>query len=117
MHLAVGLLYARVYDFAIQNPNAGHGREGIYFARADDYKWKDLSKAVAQALYDIGKGHSPEPTVFTPEELEQRFGVSIPFVWIAVTVMRLVFSSSNAGLAATLDPQLDVRSPLAGTPS
>lgn len=73
----VGLLYARVYDAAVKNPNVGHGREGIYFARADDYVWKDLSKAVAQALYDIGKGHSPEPTVFTSEEIEQRFGVSI----------------------------------------
>jgi len=70
----LGLLYATVYDYAVQNPNAGHGREGIYFARSDEYMWKDLSKAVAQALYDIGKGHSPEPTEFTPEELEQRFG-------------------------------------------
>jgi hypothetical protein len=116
MYLSVGLLYARVYDFAVQNPNAGHGREGIYFARADDYRWKDLSKAVAQALYDVGKGHSPEPTTFTPEELE-KFGVSVLSVWIAVAVMRLVFSPSNAGLAATLDPRLDVRSSLAGTPS
>jgi nucleoside-diphosphate-sugar epimerase len=70
----LGLLYAKVYDVAVQNPDIGHGREGIYFARGDDYMWKDLSKAVAQALYDIGKGHSPEPTEFPPEELEQRFG-------------------------------------------
>ncbi|KAK2464545.1 hypothetical protein APHAL10511_003403 [Amanita phalloides] len=71
----LGLLYARVYDAAVNNPNAGHGREGFYFARADDYMWKDMSKAVAQALYDVGKGHSSEPTEFTPEELIEYFGV------------------------------------------
>ena len=77
MCLLVGLLYVRVYDTAVRSPDAGHGREGIYFARADEYTWKDLSKAVAQALYDVGKGHIPEPTMFTPEELEHRFGVSV----------------------------------------
>ena len=75
--------------------------------------WKDLSKAIAQALYDIGKGHSPEPTEFTPEELEQRFGVSILFA-STVAVMRLDSSSSPAGSAVTLDPPLNVRSPRAG---
>ncbi|KAF8727551.1 hypothetical protein AX14_007295 [Amanita brunnescens Koide BX004] len=47
--------------FRRPEPDASHGREGIYFARADDHRWKELSKAVAQALYDVGKGHSPEP--------------------------------------------------------
>jgi nucleoside-diphosphate-sugar epimerase len=76
----LGLLYAGVYDAAVENPNAGHGREGIYFVRADEYAWKDLSKAVAQALYDIGKGHSPEPTMFTPEEIGQRLGFDKRYV-------------------------------------
>ncbi|KAK2460901.1 hypothetical protein APHAL10511_007371 [Amanita phalloides] len=76
----LGLLYARVYDAAVSNPNAGHGREGIYFGRGDEYMWKDLSKAVAQALYEIGKGHSSEPTEFTPEEVEKTFGFVARFL-------------------------------------
>ncbi|KAF8623651.1 hypothetical protein AX17_007350 [Amanita inopinata Kibby_2008] len=70
----LGLLYTGVFDASIRNPDAGHGRDGIYFARADEYQWSDLSKAVAQALYDLGKGKSPEPTKFTQEELESYFG-------------------------------------------
>ncbi|KAI9439803.1 hypothetical protein H4582DRAFT_1812928, partial [Lactarius indigo] len=33
-----------------------------------EYKLYDLAKAYSQALYDLGKGKSPEPTTFTAEE-------------------------------------------------
>lgn len=31
----------------------------------------DVSKTIAQALFDIGKGKSPEPTTLTEEELKK----------------------------------------------
>ena len=64
-----------ILDAALTNPNTPHGREGYYFGASDEYRLYDLAKAYSQALYDIGKGKSPEPTPFTTEEAQKYFGV------------------------------------------
>lgn len=70
-------LYQVVLDAALSDPNTPHGREGYYFGASDEYRLYDLAKAYSQALYDLGKGKSPEPTPFTAEEAQKYFGVSI----------------------------------------
>jgi len=69
-------LYQVVLDAALTNPNTPHGREGYYFGASDEYRLYDLAKAYSQALYDLGKGKSPEPTPFTAEEAQKYFGGS-----------------------------------------
>lgn len=69
-------LYIDLYNAILANPDkVGHGREGIYFGENGELRFYDISKAVAQALVDAGKGKSPEPTPFTKEELHKYFGV------------------------------------------
>jgi hypothetical protein len=67
-------LYQVVLDAALSDPNTPHGREGYYFGASDEYRLYDLAKAYSQALYDLGKGKSPEPTPFTAEEAQKYFG-------------------------------------------
>ncbi|KAH7886781.1 hypothetical protein F5I97DRAFT_1049861 [Phlebopus sp. FC_14] len=62
-------LYMILYD-GILSGRAGHGREGLYFAAGDEHLMRDLYKTVAQALYELGKGKSPEPTPFLQEECD-----------------------------------------------
>ena len=70
-------MYRVILDAALSDPNTSHGHEGYYFGASDEYKLYDLAKAYSQALYDLGKGKSPEPTPFTAEEAQKYFGVSI----------------------------------------
>ncbi|PFH53090.1 hypothetical protein AMATHDRAFT_1517 [Amanita thiersii Skay4041] len=77
----LGLLYSAVFDRARKEPNVGRGREGIYFGRGDEYVWADLSKAVAQALFDLGKGRSPVPEKLNDEEATKMFGFVVR--WLA----------------------------------
>lgn len=65
-------LYIVVYENALSG-KAAHGREGLHFAENGEHKMYDVSKAVAQALYELGKGRSPEPEPFTDEDYN-RFG-------------------------------------------
>jgi nucleoside-diphosphate-sugar epimerase len=67
-------LYQIILDAALSDPNTPHGREGFYFGASDEYRLYDLAKAYSQALYDLGKGKSPDPTPFTAEEAQKYFG-------------------------------------------
>ncbi|KAH7928229.1 NAD(P)-binding protein [Leucogyrophana mollusca] len=74
----IASLYVVLFE-AITNPAAapapaGHGREGFYFGEGGEHKLYDVSKTIAQVLYDLGKGKSPEPTTFSEEELQKYFG-------------------------------------------
>ncbi|TFY71385.1 hypothetical protein EVG20_g1597 [Dentipellis fragilis] len=51
-----------------------HGREGYFFGENGEYPAIDLCRAIANALYELGKGKSPEPTPFTDEEAMKYFG-------------------------------------------
>ncbi|EGN98782.1 hypothetical protein SERLA73DRAFT_181420 [Serpula lacrymans var. lacrymans S7.3] len=65
----IASLYIVLYE-AILAGKAGHGREGLYFGENGEHLLYDVSKAVAEALYELGKGRSPEPTMVTEEELK-----------------------------------------------
>ncbi|KAH9047393.1 hypothetical protein EDB84DRAFT_1461671 [Lactarius hengduanensis] len=67
-------LYQIILDAALSDPNTPHGRDGYYFGASDEYRLYDLAKAYSRALYDLGKGKSPEPTPFTAEEAQKYFG-------------------------------------------
>ncbi|KAH8990310.1 hypothetical protein EDB92DRAFT_1999227 [Lactarius akahatsu] len=67
-------LYQIILDAALSDPNTPHGRDGYYFGASDEYRLYDLAKAYSRALYDLGKGKSPEPTPFTAEEAHKYFG-------------------------------------------
>ncbi|KAI6104126.1 hypothetical protein F5141DRAFT_1216679 [Pisolithus sp. B1] len=62
-------LFVVVYENALSG-RAAHGREGFYFGENGEHKVYDVSKAIAQALYELGKGRSPEPEPFTQEDYE-----------------------------------------------
>ncbi|EIW84049.1 NAD(P)-binding protein [Coniophora puteana RWD-64-598 SS2] len=69
-------LYGKVYDAILAGQDIGHGREGFYFGENGHYSWYDLSKAVSQALAEVGRSDKPEPTPFTKEEREK-----LPILW------------------------------------
>ena len=72
----VAEMYQIIFDAALSDPNLPHGREGYYFAENGEYRLYDLAKTYSQALYDLGKGKSPEPTAFTDDEAQKYFGVT-----------------------------------------
>ncbi|KIJ63841.1 hypothetical protein HYDPIDRAFT_133743 [Hydnomerulius pinastri MD-312] len=57
----IGDLYIVLYD-AILEGKAGHGREGLYFGENGEHVLKDISIKIAEALNDLGKSSSREPT-------------------------------------------------------
>ncbi|KAG6331882.1 hypothetical protein ID866_7208 [Astraeus odoratus] len=63
-------LFIVVYENALSG-KAAHGREGLYFGENGEYKLYDVAKAVSQALYELGKGESPEPETFTEEDYKR----------------------------------------------
>jgi len=74
----VAQFYRIIFDAALSDPNLPHGRDGYYIAENGEYRLYDLAKAYSQALYDLGKGKSPDPTPFTADEAQKYFGG----VWI-----------------------------------
>lgn len=72
-------LYIVLFDAILSGaPPPGHGREGFYFGENGEHKLYDISKAISQALVELGKGGDPEPTSFSDEEIQKYFGVSFP---------------------------------------
>ncbi|KAG1727651.1 uncharacterized protein EDB91DRAFT_1061010 [Suillus paluster] len=71
----IGTLYTSVFDAAMKGPDAaGHGREGFYFGANGEHRVGRISEIVAEALYEMKLGKSPEPTVFTDEEVQKYLG-------------------------------------------
>jgi hypothetical protein len=77
--LQVGEMYEILFDATLSDPNLAHGREGYYFCENGEYKLYDVAKAYSQALYDLGKGKSPDPTAFSADEVQKYFGVITSF--------------------------------------
>ncbi|KAL5486104.1 hypothetical protein ACEPAI_7148 [Sanghuangporus weigelae] len=70
-------LYIVLFDKVRADVNSvPHGREGFFFGASDEHDLYDVSKAIAQALVELGRGQSPEPTTFTEEEIDKYFGGS-----------------------------------------
>ena len=92
--LEVVEMYQILFDAILSDPNLPHGREGYYFAENGEYKLYDLAKAYSQALYDLGKGKSPDPTSFTADEVQKYFGV--------IPLLMLTFDTTNARNVGTL---------------
>lgn len=71
----IATLYITVFDAAMKGPGgAGHGREGFYFGANGEHRVGRISEIIAELLYEMKVGKSPEPTVFTEEELQKYFG-------------------------------------------
>ena len=77
-------MYQVILDAALSDANTPHGREGFYFGASGEHSLYDLAKAYSQALYDLGKGKSPDPTPFTAEEAQKYFGVIIFFFYLNI---------------------------------
>ncbi|KII89891.1 hypothetical protein PLICRDRAFT_174707 [Plicaturopsis crispa FD-325 SS-3] len=68
-------LYVVILDSVLSGSDkADHGHEGYYFGENGEHKLYDVSAAIAKALFELGKGKSPEPTTFSDEEATQFFG-------------------------------------------
>ncbi|KAI6012080.1 hypothetical protein BKA83DRAFT_676974 [Pisolithus microcarpus] len=72
-------LFVVVYENALSG-RAGHGREGFYFGENGEHKLYDLSKVIAQELYNVGKGKSPEPAPFTEEDYNRPENFGLEFL-------------------------------------
>jgi len=65
-------LYLVIFESIMTNPEGtGHGREGIYFGENGEHKLYDVAKTISQALVDLGRGKSTEPSTFTKAELDK----------------------------------------------
>jgi O-phosphoseryl-tRNA(Cys) synthetase len=65
-----------VFKSAVTHPaNIGHGREGFYFGENGGHSLYEVGRRIAEALVELGKGRSVEPTTFTEEEVAKYFGV------------------------------------------
>lgn len=53
---------------------APHGREGIYFGENGEYRHIDAARVYTEALHALGKSKTPEPTMFSQEEMDKYFG-------------------------------------------
>ncbi|KAI0920653.1 hypothetical protein AcV5_010335 [Taiwanofungus camphoratus] len=68
-------LYIILLDAIAESPErVGHGREGIYFGENGEHTGYDISKAIAQALVELGVSKSAVPTLYTTEELVKYWG-------------------------------------------
>jgi len=67
-------LFIVVFDRALTDPSLAHGREGFYFGENGEHQQYDVYRQIAQTLFDLGKGKSPEPTTFTDEENRKYLG-------------------------------------------
>ena len=69
-------LYYRLFDAALNDQQGlSHGREGYFFAENGEHSMYDLCKAFGEALVALGRAEDAEPTVFTPEERVEYFGM------------------------------------------
>ncbi|TFK40282.1 NAD(P)-binding protein [Crucibulum laeve] len=69
-------LYIKLLDAINSESFPGHGREGFYFGENGEHSLYEVGKAIAEALVELGKGKSTEPTPFTKEEIDKYFGGS-----------------------------------------
>ena len=68
-------LYMLIFDSHTSSPDkTGHGWEGYYFGENGEHSWYEISKAIGEALVELGVATEAEPTTFTVEELVQYFG-------------------------------------------
>ena len=74
-HFQVAEMYEILLDATLSDPKLAHGSDGYYFAENGEYKLYDVAKAYSQALYDLGKGKSPDPTTYSAHEIQKYFGV------------------------------------------
>ncbi|KAI9061094.1 NAD-P-binding protein [Trametes sanguinea] len=67
--------YVLLFDKVVDDPEgAPHGRTGIYLLENGEHTWYDISKAISQAMVELGLSTSDEPTPFTDEEMARFFG-------------------------------------------
>ncbi|KAI9061107.1 NAD-P-binding protein [Trametes sanguinea] len=68
-------LYIVLFDSAVSNPDkTGHGWEGFYFGENGEHSWYQISRAIGDALVELGITDDPEPTPFSKDELIKYFG-------------------------------------------
>ncbi|GJE90825.1 NAD(P)-binding protein [Phanerochaete sordida] len=53
--------------------NVGHGTHGYYFAGNDEAAWRDIARAIGDALRALGRTRDAAPTPFSDAELAQYF--------------------------------------------
>lgn len=84
-------MYIILFDKVRADPDSvPHGREGFYFGASGEHTLYDIGKTIGQALVDIGRAKSAEPTTFSKEELDKYFGgvcsFHMPHVQIIYTI-------------------------------
>lgn len=102
------------------NNTVPHGREGLFIGENGVFAWSEVGNAIAKALYEAGKGKSPEATTFTSEELTKYFGSEVSACLLCARRARaddtFLSSSATSSLAATASAWLLARRHSAGRP-
>lgn len=73
---AVADIYVILFDLIISpkpSQTPAHGRWGFYFGENGEHTLYNVGQAIAEALFDLGRGKSPNPTTFTAEEITKFF--------------------------------------------
>jgi hypothetical protein len=79
-------LYLIIFKAAISTsdvPGLAEGRNGFYFASADEHDLYSVSKTISQVLFNLGKGKSAEPIPFTEKEMQSNLTVCMIIFLIA----------------------------------
>lgn len=72
-------LYIIIYDAIVAHPTTTpHGHEGYFFGENGEHTLADIGRAIGQAMVDLGKAKSAEPTSFTSDEVQKYFRVRFP---------------------------------------
>ncbi|KAF9262761.1 NAD-binding protein [Marasmius fiardii PR-910] len=66
-------LYVLLFNAALAD-EIPHGKEGYFFACADEHQYSDVYDRMSGALFDMGKVKSPVSTPYSKEEAQEHFG-------------------------------------------
>ena len=107
--LAADLYVTLLEKVHADNDSVPHGRYGFFFGASGEHEFYDVCKAVAEALVDLGRGKSSEPTTYTKEEMDKYFGPAgvrlFPGTqYFAETRFFLILPSATRGIKFALRP-------------
>ncbi|GJE92242.1 NAD(P)-binding protein [Phanerochaete sordida] len=68
-------LFVLLFNAILKNgaDNVGHGLNGYYFAGNDEASWRDIARAIGDAMRALGLTQDAEPTSFSDDELAKYF--------------------------------------------
>lgn len=118
-------MYVQMLDALLNTPEkVSHGREGFFFGENGELVTGEIVKAIAKALFSLGRISSPELVQQSPEELGRLYGsevrtvfppeiVSLTLGWLRCRCLYVPSSRTRgarrSGRVASLDGRRRIR--------